>query len=143
MSTEVPSHFYTQSAVLPYRLIEGRVEFLLVTSRRKNRWVLPKGVVDPELSAVDSAVKEAWEEAGIEGTVSSRALGSYRYEKWAGVCTVDVFLLRVEEVSETWPESHRKRQWLEPREAALRVDEPGLQQIIVRSAAVLQPREAD
>ena len=103
--TEVPEHFYTQSAVLPYRILEGRVEILLVSSRRKKRWVLPKGVVEPGLSAVDSAVKEAWEEAGLEGLAAPQTVGTYRYEKWGGVCTVQVFPLQVERLSESCPKA--------------------------------------
>jgi len=135
--TEVPEHFYTQSAVLPYRILEGRVEILLVSSRRKKRWVLPKGVVEPGLSAVDSAVKEAWEEAGLEGLAASHTVGTYRYEKWGGVCTVQVFPLQVERLSESWPESTRDRRWFAPEEAARRVHEPELKRLMTRFAESL------
>lgn len=135
--TEVPEHFYTQSAVLPYRILDGRVEILLVSSRRKKRWVLPKGVVEPGLSAVESAVKEAWEEAGLEGLAASQTAGSYRYEKWGGVCTVQVFPLQVERLSESWPESTRDRRWFAPQEAARRVQEPELKRLMTRFAESL------
>lgn len=135
--TEVPEHFYTQSAVLPYRILDGRVEILLVSSRRKKRWVLPKGVVEPGLSAVDSAVKEAWEEAGLEGLAASHTVGTYRYEKWGGVCTVQVFPLQVERLSESWPESTRDRRWFAPQEAARRVQEPELKRLMTRFAESL------
>lgn len=132
--TEVPEHFYTQSAVLPYRILDGQVEILLVSSRRKKRWVLPKGVVEPGLSAVESAVKEAWEEAGLEGRAASQTVGTYRYEKWGGVCTVQVFPLQVERLSESWPESTRDRRWFAPAEAARRVQEPALKRLITQFA---------
>lgn len=132
--TQVPEHFYTQSAVLPYRILEGRVEILLVSSRSKKRWVLPKGVVEPGLSAVDSAVKEAWEEAGLEGLATAHTVGTYRYEKWGGVCTVQVFPLQVERLSESWPESTRDRRWFAPQEAARRVQEPDLKRLMTRFA---------
>ena len=135
--TEVPEHFYTQSAVLPYRILEGRVQILLVSSRRKKRWVLPKGVVEPGLSAVDSAVKEAWEEAGLEGLAASQTVGTYRYEKWGGVCTVQVFPLQVERLSESWPESTRDRRWFASEEAARRVREPELRRLLTRFAESL------
>ena len=140
---QVPEHFYTQSAVLPYRILDGRVEILLVSSRRKKRWVLPKGVVEPGLSAVDSAVKEAWEEAGLEGLAASHAVGTYRYEKWGGVCTVQVFPLQVERLSESWPESTRDRRWFASEEAALNVQEPELQRLMTRFAESLLARGPD
>ena len=140
---DVPDHFYNQSAVLPYRIREGQVEILLITSRRKKRWVLPKGVVEPGLSPADSAVKEAWEEAGLQGTVSSQRMGSYEYDKWGGVCSVQVFPMLVDHLAETWPESHRDRKWFEVAEAASRVDEPELRAIIAGSVAVLLLRRGD
>jgi phosphohistidine phosphatase len=141
--SQVPDYFYIQSAVLPYRILENHVEFLLVTSRGRQRWVLPKGVVEPELSAVDSATKEAWEEAGVEGIVSPSALGSYTYEKWGGLCNVQVFPMLVKTVSDSWPESTRERRWFEPEEAARRVDEPQLKELMITSATLLFAASAD
>jgi len=140
---QVPEHFYTQSAVVPYRILENHVEILLITSREKKRWVLPKGVVEPDLGAVDSAIKEAWEEAGVEGAVTPCALGSYTYEKWGGTCSVQVFPLQVERVSEIWPECSRTRHWFEPEEAVRRVHEPGLKELLIRFATSLLAGSAD
>ena len=120
----------------------GRIEILLITSRRKTRWVLPKGVVEPDLAPSDSAVKEAWEEAGLEGTVSPQSIGTYEYEKWGGVCSVQVFPLLVEDLAESWPESHRDRRWFGVSEAARRVDEPELKALITRSTAALLSRRS-
>ncbi len=120
--TEVPEHFYTQSAVLPYRILDGRVEILLVSSRRKKRWVLPKGVVEPGLSAVESAVKEAWEEAGLEGLAASQTVGSYRYEKWGESAQCKSSPCRWSDSPRVGPKalvivvgSHRKRHLAESR----------------------------
>jgi phosphohistidine phosphatase len=138
---DVPSHFYVQSAALPYRVVDSQIEILLVTSRRKKRWVLPKGVVEPGMSPAESAAKEAWEEAGIEGDVSPRTLGSYTYEKWSGVCTVQVFPLQVRRLAETWPEDSRDRRWYGPDEAARKVDEPELRRILSRSETLLRSED--
>jgi 8-oxo-dGTP pyrophosphatase MutT (NUDIX family) len=127
----VPNHFYRQSAVIPLRRRGGEAEVLLITSRKGKRWVIPKGVIDLGSSAAESAAREAWEEAGIRGTLAEKELGRYRYEKWGGVCTVRVFLLAVEEEADRWPESGtRKREWLGVEEAAARVDEESLRQLI-------------
>jgi len=140
---EAPDHFYTQSAVLPYRVSEGGVEILLVTSRGKRRWVLPKGVVEPGLTAVESALKEAWEEAGVEGRVDAEVLGCYQYEKWGGTCTVEVFPLRVERLADRWPESSRDRRWFEPRDAAREVNEPELKRILSNALPLLLDTDGD
>jgi 8-oxo-dGTP pyrophosphatase MutT (NUDIX family) len=133
-----PDHFFRQSAVVPYRLRDGSVEILMVTSRSKKRWVMPKGVVEPDLDAVASAAKEALEEAGIEGRVSKRPLGSYRYAKWGGTCHVEVFAMRVMTIHDKWEESFRKREWLSPKAAMARCRERDLQRIVKRLARDLE-----
>ena len=126
----VPEYFYQQSAVIPIRWRNGALEVLMITSRRKKRWVIPKGVKEPELSAADSAAKEALEEAGILGKVSTQPLGSYRYEKWGGTCEVQVFAMAVDTVLTDWEESYRDRQWLSLDEARQRVREKELKAIL-------------
>lgn len=131
---EIPDHFYRQSAVLPVRRRAGRAEILLITSRKRTRWVLPKGVVEPGLSAAASAAKEALEEAGILGRIDPTPLGTYSYSKWGGICDVEVYSMAVTQQLDDWAESHRDRQWLSPREAAARVEEPALKALILQCA---------
>ena len=127
-----PAWFYRQSAVIPYRITEAGVEILLVTSRGGKRWIIPKGIIDPGATALESACKEAYEEAGIRGRPSATALGKYQYEKWGGVCTVEVFALKVLTELDTWPESDvRRRQWISAKEAAKTVEEPDLKKLIL------------
>ncbi len=127
-----PDYFYTQSAVMPYRLDGGKPEILIVSSRKRKRWVIPKGVKEPELSPRESAAKEAWEEAGVRGEVGEQSLGHYRYRKWGGVCEVEVFPMRVDEVAEdkSWEESHRDRRWVKPDEALRLLEEPKLREML-------------
>ncbi|HEY8503871.1 MAG TPA: NUDIX hydrolase [Gemmataceae bacterium] len=103
----------------------------LVTSRTRGRWVIPKGVIDPGRSAGEAALIEAWEEAGLAGTLAPEPLGSYLYEKWGAVCHVVVFRMRVTEVRDRWPEhAERQRCWLPPAEAAEHVEEEDLRAIL-------------
>ncbi len=128
---------FIQSGVIPYRCRHGELEVLLITSRKRKRWLIPKGIVETWLSPKDSAVKEAWEEAGILGQVIQPPLGTYQYDKWGGTCRVEVFLLQVETVLESWPEEWRDRQWLSLEEAASRVDEAELKQMILAVPGLL------
>lgn len=128
--SDVPDYFFVQSAVIPYRERDGNVEILMITSRKKRRWVIPKGVKEPKLSARASAKQEALEEAGIEGQVSERPIGHYEYEKWGGTCRVEVFTMAVEKVHAEWLESYRDREWVSIKQAARRVDEKQLKQLI-------------
>lgn len=128
--TDVPDYFFVQSAVIPYRELDGDLEILLISSRKKRRWVIPKGVKEPELSAQASAEQEALEEAGIEGRVSGCPVGHYEYKKWGGTCRVEVFVMSVEKVHLEWLESYRDREWVSVQEAAQRVSEKQLKQLI-------------
>ena len=125
-----PDHFYRQSGVIPFRKRKGKLELLMVTSTNKKRWVIPKGVKDPHLSPKKSAIKEAWEEAGIRGKVSRGAIGAYRYRKWGGTCTVKVFAMEVKQVVSKWEESFRDREWFSHREALRRLEGKDLQQLV-------------
>lgn len=131
-----PSWMFRQSAALPYRWREGTLEVLLVTSRKGKHWILPKGIVEFDLTSGESAAKEAEEEAGVVGEISSEPLGSYRYEKWGGTCHVEVYPLRVQAELGDWQESGmRRRQWQSLPAALLQVDDEGLRALIARFAA--------
>lgn len=126
-----PDWIYRQSAVLPYRRRDGGLEVLLITSRGGRRWVLPKGIVEPGMTAPASAAKEAREEAGIEGAVSERSLGSYRQDKWGGTCRIEVFPMRVTAELADWPEAGiRRREWLPLKSAVERVRDKKLRRIL-------------
>jgi 8-oxo-dGTP pyrophosphatase MutT (NUDIX family) len=127
-----PWWFYNQSGVIPYRLKDEEVEILLITSRRRARWIIPKGVIDPGQTPQQSALKEAYEEAGIEGAASAELIGEYEYDKWGGVCRVKVYLMRVEGVLDSWPESgSRERLWMKVEDAAQAVREQSLKELIL------------
>jgi phosphohistidine phosphatase len=129
-----PAYYYNQSSVVPFRVEGGQPEVLLVTSSKNRHWVVPKGIKDPGLSPQDSAAKEAFEEAGVEGEVINQSLGRYDYAKWGATCTVEVFPMRVTSVlsEDTWEESHRQRQWFTPQEASEKVRQAELAPMILR-----------
>ena len=129
----------TQFGALPYRIDgEGGVQILLVTSRQTGRWVIPKGHPIAGLPPHDSAAREAFEEAGIEGAVAAESIGVFRYRKRIGFglsrpARVIVFPLRVTRVLSSWPEAHqRRRQWLPRAAAASAVEEVALRRMILR-----------
>ncbi|HWK68019.1 MAG TPA: NUDIX hydrolase [Rhizobiaceae bacterium] len=132
----MPCHM--QVAALPWRRKADGIEVLLVTSRETGRWVLPKGWPEGKEQLCEAAAREAAEEAGIDGVVSQLEAGRYYYGKRrsSGMelrCEVRVFPLEVRSVAEKWPEKKRRRRaWLSPAEAAVRVQEPDLGELITR-----------
>ncbi len=127
-----PAYYYTQSAVIPYKIVNGKLKILLITSNMGSHWVVPKGIHEPGMTAQESAAKEAMEEAAVKGRVDNRLLASYKYPKWGAKCEVAVYAMRVTKqlCSKQWQESHRKRVWVSVNKAADRLDNPDLQKII-------------
>jgi 8-oxo-dGTP pyrophosphatase MutT (NUDIX family) len=109
---------------------------LLLTSRETGRWVIPKGWPIKGLKPYEVAAREAYEEAGLVGTITGKhPVGIYHYEKQfaAGglLCEVRVFLFRVDQQLDDWPEKgQRETRWEGPAEAAALVDEGGLAEIV-------------
>ena len=97
MASKTDGH--TQFSALPCRIgANGRPEVLLLTSRKTRRWVIPKGWPIKGLKPCEVAAREANEEAGVRGTMSSkRPIGTYHYEKLLPDarlrCEVRMFLL--------------------------------------------------
>lgn len=128
-----------QVAALCWRKHKGRKEVLLITSRDTGRWVVPKGWPINGLTAAQSALQEAWEEAGVRANADkARYIGRFCYDKAlndgkALPVEADLFKIRLRkgEVADSFPEAQeRQRQWVTPRKAAKMVDEPDLQEIL-------------
>src|ERR1700704_2599738 len=109
-----------QAAAIP--IYDGKV--CLVTSSSGRRWVIPKGVIEPGQTAGETALQEAWEEAGLAGLIDQEPIGSFLYQKWCGTCHVIVYLMQVTEVAASWPEGElRQRSWLTTAGALERIDD--------------------
>ncbi len=126
----------TQFGALCYRLRDGQVQVLLITSRGTGRWIIPKGWPMQGETPSGAAATEAYEEAGVEGRVSDTVLGVYSYTKSLPgqdnlPCVVAVFGLRVKRLLKDFPEAgQRDRKWVSQKKAAAMVANPELGQLI-------------
>jgi 8-oxo-dGTP pyrophosphatase MutT (NUDIX family) len=132
-----------QVAALPWRRTGTGIEILLITSRVTGRWVLPKGWPEAGEELCAAAAREAHEEAGLIGAVSSSMAGRYSYSKSDAVdgtrCQVMVYPLEVGAFADKWKEKgQRRRKWLSPDKAAKRVAEPELAELIREFADAVQ-----
>ena len=123
---------------------EKRFEVLLVTGRRSRRWTIPKGWPMSGKSLAESAAVEAFEEAGVKGTIDPQPVGSFNHTKQhlpSG--TLDVLILvhqmSVERELPKWPEfGQRRRRWFTVKEAVRRVDSQELGALIIASARMMR-----
>ncbi len=132
-----------QFGALPVGLRDGRPVVMLVTSRDTGRWVIPKGWPMPGRSREQAAATEAFEEAGLRGRIIGPCIGGYsywkQYRRHRMLCTVDVFLFRVDAELARWPEKRQRlRHWFTPAEASTLVEEQVLADMI-RSVPSLFP----
>lgn len=125
-----------QVAALCHRGTGTSRRYLLITSRDTKRWIVPKGWPIRGLTANETALQEAWEEAGVRnGKVSADPIGSYTYQKrrqtgWSFPVQTLVYKVSVLDIADAFPEdSQRTRKWVTADEAADMVDEQELQWI--------------
>jgi phosphohistidine phosphatase len=125
-----PGYFCRQSGVIPYRLRKGSIQILLITSRKARCWIIPKGIIEHDYSARNSAAKEALEEAGVKGSVHRKLLGIYRHRKFGQTCTVKVYPMRVTRIYKVWEEADRDREWVSLKKALKLVSNGGLKRVM-------------
>ncbi|MEP4980021.1 NUDIX hydrolase [Ascidiaceihabitans sp.] len=126
-----------QVAALCHRERAGVREVLLVTSRDTGRWIIPKGWPMRGKNGAESALQEAWEEAGVtQSIVNPQPIGSYTYAKRkASGLSVPVrtlvYDLPVKTLSDDFPEAlERTRKWVPAAQAAEMVNETALKAIL-------------
>ena len=129
---------YRQAAVIPYRVHEERVEIALVTSQSGKRWVLPKGSLDDGEDAIDAAIRETEEEAGLIGELVERPIGRYRYTKQNDRYHVDVYLMRVTVVLDSWVEAGSRHRRFMPVEDAVALLHPVLNRFVHQAAHLVR-----
>ncbi len=125
-----------QVAALPFVPAGDGFELLLVTSRRRGRWIVPKGWPVKDKPLHESAKLEAKEEAGVIGTALDEPLGQYTYQKrmskgYEVRCRVYVYPILVTQHRVRWRErTQRTLRWCPLHEAAEMVDDNELAKVI-------------
>jgi hypothetical protein len=123
-------------AALPYRLGRHGLEILLITGRETRGWVIPQGSATPDRHPHRTAEIEAFQVAGVKGSISRKPIGAYS-TTWrpadgeAGPGLVEVYPLLVSNEAATWREkSQRRRVWFPANEAAEKVEDGELALVI-------------
>jgi 8-oxo-dGTP pyrophosphatase MutT (NUDIX family) len=132
-----------ESGVLAFRReADGATRVLLISKKRTGNWGIPKGRVSRQISFAGTAAKEAFEEAGIVGSISPGSVGMFRATKRVGgslpqrIIEVWVYLLEVTNTLPDWPEKGKRAiRWVTCDDAARQLREPVL--------AILPPAGAE
>lgn len=108
-----------QAAAIAVRRSGETFEVCLIRKKQSQTWGIPKGLVDPGDTHEETALNEAWEEAGLKGRLIGDVVGTYEYEKWNATFAVAVYLMEVLEQHAEWQEAgFRERRWASFAEAA-------------------------
>jgi phosphohistidine phosphatase len=120
--TKVPAPVRAQSGVLPYKR-NKTIKVCLVKQSGGKYWGIPKGGVENGMTDKVSAMKEALEEAGLQGRIIGKNIGKFAYIKRGMTQHVKVFLMLVDVAHDVYPESeHRQRKWFTVDEARKKID---------------------
>lgn len=131
--TKASTFDFTKSCVIPYRINQGQLEVLLITSIRKKKWIFPKGFIEFNFSAFESAKKEAYEEAGVIGENETVELGAFQSKKKNGISLIRVFSMEVTKELNDYPEKNlRKRKWFDSNEAIEKIDINELKTFLIK-----------
>jgi 8-oxo-dGTP pyrophosphatase MutT (NUDIX family) len=133
---EIAKAALRQVGALPMREREGRLEVCLVTTRTTGRWTVPKGWPMKGQKDHVAARIEAEQEAGVTGKARKKPVGNFLYwkrrEAHFDLVNVDVYPLKVTHTLPTWKErDQRKVCWVEPGDASIVVEEPGLAALLL------------
>ena len=104
-------------------------EVLLIRARRDPRqWIFPKGHIEPGEAAAKTALRELWEEAGVEGSIA-REVGALTFDLGEGKAEVRYFLICAERQGKG--QEGRELLWCEREEALSLMSFPDARQLLI------------
>ena len=105
--------------VIPYFEKNNSYRLVIVTAKmHPKRWIFPKGQPESDKDDRSVAVNEAFEEAGVIGTIAGKSI-KVSYESGGDTVTCKLYPFKVSRVCGEWPEfGMRKRKIVRPEKAS-------------------------
>ncbi len=111
----------------------GKKHRIVIVTSTTGRWIIPKGQVEEDLTNKEVALNEAWEEAGVKGTISGKSK-KFLINR-GGRILWKIYPVKISSLADDWPEKKlRKRRLLSPEDAASKFDNPDLAQAVLKLA---------
>ncbi len=83
-----------QAGAITFRKKQNALKILLIRSKKDpERWVFPKGHIEPDETAEAASLRELWEEAGVDGEIVDKA-GDLQFELGGKNYKVDYYICR-------------------------------------------------
>lgn len=124
-----------QLGILPYMFKDRKLHILLVTSSSGNRWILPKGRQEPDMTPHEVAVMEAVEEAGVLGTLRQDLRTRCQM---ADGRFLQLYAMKISKLLKSWPEMNVRRRRLFPLSDALEmIGDPDVAKAVRRLAVAI------
>lgn len=132
-----------QAGIVPYKGDKKKgYKVLLISSRTTKSWIFPKGNVAKGLSEVESAEKEAFEEAGVKGEANGNIIGVYKYTRFGVEYNVSMYSMNVKKDLDEWPDkSNRRRKWVELKDAMNFVEYDHVKQVLIDFERLMSRRQ--
>lgn len=137
---------FKQAGAIVVRAGKTGPRILLVTARRNpDNWIFPKGHVEVGETLRDAAVREAREEAGVEGKVIASA-GRMSFDFGEHSYRVSYFIVRTEDAGEE--REGRQLRWLKYKQALKRLTFEETQELLrgawprIKQSVMRRPRTA-
>ena len=94
---------------LPYRMRNAQLEIVLITTRRRKRWIFPKGQSEKRLTSRKVAELEAFEEAGVVGRIEKGNNREFTIRRGTQKVKITVFALKFDQILDQWPEANERQ----------------------------------
>lgn len=98
-----------QYGVIPFIRRGKKYRLVLVTSQTHGYWIFPKGHLVPGKSKYESAAQEAFEEAGLKGTVHKDHVYEAHFSRKDEKTILFLYPMEVKKMMHRWPERHQRK----------------------------------
>ena len=114
--------------VVPYREKKDGTIDVLVVSTAKDNWVLPKGNLIKRIGRKKTALREAFEEAGVLGKITDEEGEIFEGKNE----TLHLYPMKVKKLLAVWPEqTRRKRRWIKLEKAGHWIKRKSMQKAVL------------